>query len=96
MKLKSFLAGDSGNVVIGFPLCTDDAFQKLMCAMGRGDAVIGCALLVVPGRLLFSHHRSGLLCFLSRRTAMEQGKSNCLCSDCSRYGMMWIDHQFQG
>jgi hypothetical protein len=32
-----------------------------MCTMGRGDAVIGCALLAVPGRILFSHHRSGLL-----------------------------------
>jgi hypothetical protein len=36
------------------------AFQKLMCTMGRGDAVIGCALLAMPGRILFSHHRSGL------------------------------------
>ncbi len=66
MKLKSFLVGDSGNVVIGFPLRTDDAFQNLMCAMGRGDAVIGCALLAVPGRLLFSHHRSGLVLSLEK------------------------------
>ena len=42
-------------------LRADIACQKLMCAVGRGDAVIGCALLAVPGRILFSNHRSGLL-----------------------------------
>ena len=45
--------------------------QKLMCVMGRGDTVIG-SLLAVPGRILFSRHRSGLLYPLANGTASDQ------------------------
>ena len=55
-----------------FKLRADDAFQKLMCAMGRGDVVIGCAVLAVPGRIHFSNHRSGLLYPLARGTPRQK------------------------
>ncbi len=29
--------------------------------VGRGEEVVGCALLAVPGRIIFSYLRSGLL-----------------------------------
>ncbi len=47
--------------------------QITMCWGGdRGDTVVGCALLAVPGRILFSNHRSGLVLLLSSDSAREQ------------------------